>query len=205
MLDPTAAYRTAQVVSASRAGQIVLLYQGAIRFGAQHLAWLERHDIEQAHKSSIRCQEVVAALRGSLDLSAGPIALQLDDLYDFVLRRLTAGNLAKDPRPTEEALQVLRGLLEAWQELAARPAAGLTADAPTPIRARPEASSMPVGSLVGAGSYAAGGATMIAGGQPLSMERQVAAETLAAAIEPDVGPSHPAGAWSGSCSMIGSC
>ena len=50
MLDPTAAYRTAQVASSSRAGQIVLLYQGAIRFGGQHLAWLERQDMEQAHR-----------------------------------------------------------------------------------------------------------------------------------------------------------
>ena len=132
MLDPTAAYRTSQVVSASRAGQIVLLYQGAIRFGAQHLAFLERKEIEKAHRSSIRCQEIVAALRGSLDLSAGPIAVQLDELYDFVLRRLASGNVSKKPRPTEEALQVLRGLLEAWQELAARPASELVDDAAAP-------------------------------------------------------------------------
>jgi flagellar protein FliS len=118
MLDPTSAYRTAQVVSASPAGQIVLLYQGAIRFGAQHLAWIERGEIEPAHKASIRAQEIVSALKGSLDLSAGPIAVQLDQLYDFVLSRLSAGNMTKDPRPTEEALQVLRGLLEAWQDLA---------------------------------------------------------------------------------------
>ena len=123
MLDPTAAYRTSQVVSASRAGQIVLLYQGAIRFGTQHLAFLERHQTEQAHRSSIRCQEVVAALRGSLDLAAGPVAVQLDQLYDFVLRRLMEGNMTKQARPTEEALKVLRGLLDAWQELAAQPAA----------------------------------------------------------------------------------
>jgi flagellar protein FliS len=161
MLDPTAAYRTAQVVSASRAGQVVLLYQGAIRFATQHLAWLERHDIEQAHKSSIRAQEIVTALRGSLDLSAGPIATQLDDLYDFVLRRLTAGNVAKQAKPTEEALQVLRGLLEAWQELAARPASSLTDEAsepaPAPTSISSYSSRIPAGSLVSAGSFAAGG------------------------------------------------
>ena len=53
MLDPTAAYRTAQVVGASRAGQIVLLYQGAIRFGAQHLAYLERRDLEQVLRNPL--------------------------------------------------------------------------------------------------------------------------------------------------------
>ena len=158
MLDPTAAYRTAQVVSASRAGQIVLLYQGAIRFGTQHLAWLERKDVEKAHRSSIRCQEIVAALRGSLDLSAGPIAIQLDELYDFVLRRLSAGNMSKEPKPTEEALQVLRGLLDAWQELAARPASALTDEAMLPAPRSISSPRIPAAPLVGAGLYASGGA-----------------------------------------------
>lgn len=161
MLDPTATYRTSQVVSASRAGQIVLLYQGAIRFGAQHLAFVERHDIEQAHKASIRCQEIVTALRGSLDLAAGPIALQLSDLYGFVLDRLEKGNMTKDPRPTEEAIQVLRGLLEAWQDLAARPAYALVDDPVEPVRSsRPIPLPTPVSTpmYAGVGAYAAGGA-----------------------------------------------
>ncbi len=155
MLDPTAAYRTSQVASATRAGQIVLLYQGAIRFATQHLAFVERREIEKAHRASIRSQEIVAALRGSLDLSAGPIAIQLDQLYDFVMRRLVAGNLAKDPRPTEEAIKVLRGLLDAWQEIAARPASDVAAapSEPTPFRA---STVRPV--PVSAGEYAAGGA-----------------------------------------------
>jgi len=37
--------------------------------------------------------------------------------------------MSKEPHPTEEALQVLRGLLEAWRELSARPASDLV-DAP---------------------------------------------------------------------------
>lgn len=153
MLDPTAAYRTSQVVSASRAGQIVLLYQGAIRFATQHLAFVERGDIEQSHRASIRAQEIVTALRGSLDLSAGPIAVQLDQLYDFVIRRLVDGNLTKDPRPTQEAVKVLRGLLEAWQEIATRPALDDDAAESVPTR-------LPVATpaFVSAGAYAAGGA-----------------------------------------------
>ena len=155
MFDPTATYRTSQVVSANKAGQVVLLYQGAIRFCMQHLVWLERKDIEQANRASLRSQEIVVALRGSLELSAGPIAIQLDALYDFVQRRLVAGNVAKEPGPTEEAVQVLRGLLEAWQELAARPASDL-ADAPAPV-SRDAAPYM--------GSMAAGGTDpMMAGG-----------------------------------------
>jgi flagellar secretion chaperone FliS len=155
MFDPTATYRTSQVVSASRAGQIVLLYQGAIRFGLQHLAWLESHNVEQAHRASLRCQEIVASLRGSLDLTAGPIALQLDQLYDYVQGRLIEGNMTKETRPTQEALQVLRGLLEAWQELAARPGDAIVDGPSDPDRAEPR---VHLGQLPRVGALAAGGA-----------------------------------------------
>ncbi len=113
MIDPSSAYRSAQVTSSSPVGQIVLLYEGAVRFGSQHLAALDRNDIEGAHRASMRCQEVVSALRESLDMSAGAVAVNLDALYDYILRRLVAGNIAKDRKPTEEALELLRSLLEA--------------------------------------------------------------------------------------------
>jgi hypothetical protein len=87
-------------------------------------------------------------------MSAGPIAVQLRDLYDFVLLRLEKGNLAKDPRPTEEALQVLRGLLEAWQDLAARPAYALVDEPVEPVRSRRPVSSP---EYAGAGAYSVSG------------------------------------------------
>lgn len=118
MYDPTSTYRSTQVATSGPAAQVVLLYQGALRFGAQHLAALRRGDLEAAHNASIRCQTVVSGLQESLNLSAGPIAAQLESLYVFCLDRLVAGNIHKDPRPTEEALIVLRDLLGAWQELA---------------------------------------------------------------------------------------
>ena len=93
----------------------------------------------------------MTALRGSLDFAAGPMASQLDQLYDFVLRRLQSGNARKEPRPTEEALQVLRGLLEAWQDLASRPASELVND-PSPFPVRSPAS--PVRASAPASAYA---------------------------------------------------
>ncbi len=117
MFDPMSTYRSTQVASSSRLGQVVLLYQGAIRYGTQHVARLGQGDLEAAHHASIRCQEIVSALRETLDLSAGAVAANLDSLYDYVLRRLVAGNIAKEPGPTEEALSILRDLLEAWKSI----------------------------------------------------------------------------------------
>ena len=121
MFNQTATYKTSQVMTGSPVDQVVLLYQGAIRHGMLHLTLLDRADREAAHRASIKCQEIVSSLQESLDLSAGPIASQLDQLYTFVLERLVAGNVAKDPQPTREALQVLRDLLPAWQGIVAQP------------------------------------------------------------------------------------
>lgn len=145
MTSPTNAYRTSQVLTASPAERIVLLYQGAIRFSRQQVDRLARGEQEEAHAASLRAQEIVAALRETLDLAAGPIAGQLDALYAFCLDRLMAGNLRSDARAVEEAIQVLQGLLESWQQVAVgSPAAGsgqgatLAAAAPArPVPAEP--------------------------------------------------------------------
>ena len=148
MLDQTTAYRTSQVSTSTPVGQVVLLYQGAIRFATLHLAHLEAGRSEAAHGASLRSQEIVSGLREVLDSSAGPIAAQLDSLYDFILSRLADGNVKRSPEPTGEAIQILRGLLEAWQAIAHGPAPASGASATSTFAttsARP--GSSPVGAL----------------------------------------------------------
>ncbi len=152
--DPTAAYRTAQVTTSSPAHQVVLLYEGAIRFCAQSIQRLAARDLEGAHTASIRAQAIVAALRETLDMDrGGDIAVQLDALYDFMLRRLVAGNVGKQPGPVLEVIDLLRGLLEAWRAIEtnevpqARPA--VPGPPPRPVMAVP-VTATGIGSLVGA-------------------------------------------------------
>ena len=147
--DQTAAYRTAQVTTASPAGQVVLLYEGAIRFCAQHVQRLGSSDVEGAHNASLRAQAIISALRETLDMEkGGEIAAQLDALYDFMLRRLVEGNILKQPGPTYEVIKLLRDLLVAWRQIAA-PETAQAAPGPRPMMAVPVASSG-IGSLVGA-------------------------------------------------------
>jgi flagellar secretion chaperone FliS len=117
--DPTATYRSAQVTTSSPTGQVVLLYEGAIRFSSLSVVRLEHHDLAGAHEASLRAQAIISALRESLDLSAGDVATHLDGLYEFLTRRLIAGNLARDPRPAGEVIGLLRELLAAWRAIAA--------------------------------------------------------------------------------------
>jgi flagellar protein FliS len=132
--DTTAAYRTGQVTTSNAAGQVVLLYEGAIRFTAQSIARLEAGDRIGSHQASLRAQAILSALRESLDMSAGDVARRLDAIYDFVTRQLIEGNLAKDPRPARQVLPLLRELLDAWR-------AAAQATAPHPLTPMPTPSS----------------------------------------------------------------
>lgn len=117
-LDPTGVYRQAQVATSNPVAQVVLLYEGAIRFTALSVARLEQKDIEGSHRASLRAQAIVTELRNSLDLSAGDVAVKLDTLYEFIGRRLIEGNTRKDPTPAREVIGLLRELLEAWRAIA---------------------------------------------------------------------------------------
>jgi flagellar protein FliS len=148
VLDQTTAYRTSQVSTSTPVGQVVLLYQGAIRFATLHMAHLDAGRTEAAHGASLRSQEIVSGLREVLDSSAGPIAAQLDSLYDFILSRLADGNVKRNPEPTGEAIQILRGLLEAWQAIALGPAPASPASATSTFATTSaSAGSSPVGAL----------------------------------------------------------
>jgi flagellar protein FliS len=143
--DPTAAYRSTQVTTSSPASQVVLLYEGAIRFCALSVQRLTMKDLEGSHTASIRAQAIVSALRESLDMSTGEIAIQLDAIYDFMHRRLVAGNLAKEPGPALEVIDLLRGLLDAWRQVAGPNAVATAAPA---VATRPMV-ALPVGSFAG--------------------------------------------------------
>jgi flagellar protein FliS len=132
MYDAPSAYRSAQVTTATPAGQVVLLYEGALRFTAQFTGRLDAGDLEGAHAACVRAQAIVSALRESLDLSAGPIAHDLDGIYDFMHRRLVAANVAKQSQPAVEVAELLRSLLEAWRTVAAQAASPLPAGVPQP-------------------------------------------------------------------------
>jgi len=63
----------------------------------------------------------VGELRGSLDLvRGGAVAANLDDLYDYVTRRLIAGNAANDAEALDEVAGLLRELRDAWNAMAYR-------------------------------------------------------------------------------------
>jgi len=68
---------------------------------------------------------VIAELRSALDLErGGEVARNLEDLYEFVNRRLLAASIDHGPEPLDEALRPLEIVSSAWHELAGLAPAG---------------------------------------------------------------------------------
>jgi len=124
-------YLETQVLTASPGKLVMMLYDGAVRFGNLARASLERGEIEASHNYIVRVQNIVCELRLSLNMSVGPIARNLWDLYSYLHTELVKANLNKDPGPLENAIGIIQNLRESWsqaigQEMAQRPSLAVT-------------------------------------------------------------------------------
>ena len=124
------AYRRMQVTTASPPQLVVQLYEGAICFLERAIRAMESGDVEPAHVCLLRTQDIITQLRTSLNRDAGPLALQLDGLYDYFWRQLVAANTRKDPLLARQVLDHLQQLATAWRAVAASlPGASAGSDA----------------------------------------------------------------------------
>lgn len=99
---------------------IVMLYDGAIEAigdARTHIA-----NGAQASKGAAISRAIgiiEQGLRASLDVTRGAaIATQLDELYDYMARRLLVGSLRNDAAALAEVAALLSDLRSAWQTIA---------------------------------------------------------------------------------------
>lgn len=97
---------------------VMLLLEGALSRITLARACNERADRQERNRHLERAVAIVGELRAILDLSQGPLARNLDDLYDFVMRQLMLGQLTNDPRGISGAASVLEEIRSAWVALA---------------------------------------------------------------------------------------
>ncbi|HWI83369.1 flagellar export chaperone FliS [Ramlibacter sp.] len=117
--------------SASPHQLISMLFEGAsgaIAMARHHMA---EGRVKPKGEAISRAINIVAnGLKASLDAEAGGaegarLASNLGELYDYVIRRLMAGNLHNDPAALDEAARLLESVASAWREIdpaLARPA-----------------------------------------------------------------------------------
>jgi flagellar protein FliS len=98
---------------------ILMLYDGALERIATARGCMQNGHVAEKSELLTRVIAIVGELRGSLDLvRGGAVAANLDDLYDYVTRRLIEANAVNDPRLLDEVSGLLRDLRDAWNAVA---------------------------------------------------------------------------------------
>ena len=104
------------ILAASPHQRIVMLfdsYQASIRIARLHLQ--AGHIAEKGQAITKAINIVSQGLRASLDLEqGGEIAVQLDQLYDYVVRVLLRANLNNDETALTTAATLLENVAAAW-------------------------------------------------------------------------------------------
>jgi flagellar protein FliS len=93
---------------------VLMLLDGALaRIAQARVSGAQSASLEKTQHLQ-RALAIVGELRASLDLTQGPLARNLDALYDFVSRQLLLGQSSNDPAVLDTASNVLSELRGGW-------------------------------------------------------------------------------------------
>lgn len=109
-------YKQNAVLTATPEELTLMLYDGAIKFMNIGKYSIENKDMEKAHSSLLRAQDIILELNYSLDMNYD-VSKGLRKLYDFVLTKLVDANINKDSKAIEEALTVVNDMRDTWKEV----------------------------------------------------------------------------------------
>ena len=141
-----AAYHTVSVHSgvamADPHGLVLMLMDACAERLATACGCIERREIARKAKLLHSCVTLIAELRGSLNLAAGgPLAENLSNLYDYMMRRLLLANVNSEAASVREVQGLLNDVRSAWlaigPQVRATPTAGASPPRPVERGARP--------------------------------------------------------------------
>jgi len=113
--NPYAKYKSNTVNTATKEELTLMLYDGAVKFCNQALVFMESKDHVKTNESITKVQNIVREFQITLD-KKHDIANQLDQLYDYMHRRLIEANLKKDADILTEVRDHLRSMRDTWKE-----------------------------------------------------------------------------------------
>lgn len=114
-MNAAAAYQDSKIMTASPTELTLMLYEGAIKFSNIAMMAIEKKDYTKANTNIIKTENIIMELRNTLDTNY-PVAGQMDQIYDYIYRRLIEANVNKDMQILEEALGFIRELRDIWKE-----------------------------------------------------------------------------------------
>jgi flagellar protein FliS len=112
-------YRNQELMTASPARLVVMLYDRAIQSLNDAIKAIEQGDVERRWKANRNANEIITHLAMTLNFEqGGQIALNLNDLYRFMLRTLVNVDVRNDPQAAREVIKLIKPLRDSWDQLA---------------------------------------------------------------------------------------
>jgi flagellar protein FliS len=97
---------------------VAMLYDGFFEALAKARGHMRKGEIELKGRAIGHAARIVEeGLKAGLDLSAGPMAADLRDLYGYVIVRLMHANLRNDEAALDECVSLMEPLRSAWSEI----------------------------------------------------------------------------------------
>jgi len=94
---------------------VQMLMEGALDKVATAKGCIERNDLEGKSRQITWAMSIINGLRTSLDMeSGGAIAVNLDDLYEYMIRRLVDASAENDPAILSEVIDLMLEIKGAW-------------------------------------------------------------------------------------------
>ena len=110
------AYKNNSVNFASKEQLLLMLLDGAVKFTKRGRLAIVDKDIQSAHNSLSRVQDIFTELRVTLDTNAGEWAKQIFNVYGFINEKLYEANIKKDEKIIDEVLPLIEEVREIWNE-----------------------------------------------------------------------------------------
>lgn len=109
----------AQAVDASPHRLIQMLMEGGLTRLAQARGAMERGQFAMKGELIGKAIGIIGGLRAGLNLEeGGELAENLDNLYDYMTRRLLEANLKNSVEPLDEVAGLLRNVKTGWDAIA---------------------------------------------------------------------------------------
>lgn len=110
-------YKTSRANTASREDLLILLYEGAIRFLERSITEFDAKNLGEHKMFLRRGLAIIAELQSTLNFDkGGDLAVQLFDLYGFMIDQLTQANVKQDTSPIRVVITNMNTLLEGWRD-----------------------------------------------------------------------------------------
>ena len=110
----------AQVTEADPHRLIQMLFEGGLQRIAQAKGAMQYGNVALKGELIGKSIGIVSGLREALDVAkGGELAANLDNLYAFMIQRLSHANLKNDPAVLDEVANLLRDIKEGWDSIQA--------------------------------------------------------------------------------------